>query len=226
VPPDIRKNNIAMKVIVFGATGAIGAGLIDIILQNRPTWHITAVTRDAGKAKLIVNDAPNVCVIEGDPNNKEDVMRLTADKDIIYSCVGFTKYEAKYWGLHWPIVVDNLLEGSSQRTGQKLIFCDNLYAYGPGKEISPSSPTVPPSMTSKPGVRAMIRPMLKARMDRDPSSISVVGAADFFGPGITKQSFLGDTFTKGIVDGKSRPLIFGSSSKIHDFCYAKDLSNA
>jgi nucleoside-diphosphate-sugar epimerase len=212
-----------MKVVIFGATGAIGAGLIDIIRQNQPSWQVYAVTRDA--SKTIIADHPSVKLLQGDPNVKEDVMRLSAGKDIVFSCIGFAQYEAKYWADHWPIVVDNLLAGSSQKQGQKLIFCDNLYAYGPGN-VSLRSTTVPPSTKSKPGVRALIRSKFQDRMDGDPSSIAVIGAADFFGPGITKVSMLGDTFTKAIVNGKPRPLIFGSSNKIHDFCYAKDFSNA
>ncbi|KAG7353214.1 hypothetical protein IV203_009263 [Nitzschia inconspicua] len=48
-------------------------------------------------------------------------------------------------------------------------------------------------------------------MNERPDSIAVVSGADFFGPGITNLSFLGDTFTKAIVSGSSTgPLLIGS----------------
>ena len=43
-------------------------------------------------------------------------------------------------------------------------------------------------------------------MDEDPNSIVVVGGADFFGKYVTNTSFLGDTFTKVIIDGKPAPI--------------------
>jgi nucleoside-diphosphate-sugar epimerase len=213
-----------MKAIIFGATGAIGLGLVEILSKKQPNWEIFAVTRSETSDKF--SQFPNVKVVQGNPNNKEDTMSLCSDKDIVFSTIGFTKYETKYWAEHWPVVVDNLLAASSQTPGQKLIFCDNLYAYVPGVNISPTSKTVSPSLNSKPGVRALLRNKFQDRMNKRPDSISVVGGADFFGPGITNLSFFGDTFTKPIVSGKSMPLMIGSKNKMHDVCYSKDFSNA
>jgi nucleoside-diphosphate-sugar epimerase len=151
---------------------------------------------------------------------------LSKDKDIVFSCIGFAKYELKYWAKHWPVVVENLLAGSSQQADQKLVFCDNLYAYGATTNISPNTKTVAPSTKSKPAVRALIRQSFQARMDAKQNSIAVVGAADFFGEFVTNSSFMGDTFTKAIVEGKPAPIAIGSASVVHDFCYAPDFSNA
>jgi nucleoside-diphosphate-sugar epimerase len=159
------------------------------------------------------------------------VLQLCSDKDIVYSTIGFTKYEAKYWGKTWPVVTENLLEGSSQKAGQKFVFCDNLYAYGsPGSmsSISPSSTLVNATLNSKPGVRSVLHNMLQDRMDQDPSHpVVVVAGSDFFGPNVTATSFFGNPFTRPIVEkGKTKPIIIGSSSLIHDFCYTKDFANA
>jgi len=132
----------------------------------------------------------------------------------------------KYWAKHWPVVVDNLLLASSQKEGQKLVFCDNLYAYGPTTNISPSSSIISASDRSKPGIRVHLRNKLQQRMNDKPESIAVVGGADFFGPYVTNASFLGDTITKAIVEGKPSPICLGSSSVIHDFCYVPDFARA
>ena len=63
-------------------------------------------------------------------------------------------------------------------------------------------------------------------MNENPDSIAVVGGSDFFGPGVTQFSFLGDTFTKAIVSGKSRPLAIASAKKVHDCAYPPDFSKA
>lgn len=212
------------KVIIFGSTGAIGRHLIEILVKEQPTWQITAVTRDPWTGTF--DGMTNVNVVEGDPNSREQVLELSRDQDIIYSCVGFDRYEAKYWGEHWPIVVDNLLEASTQKPNQKLVFGDNLYAYGPTMKISPQSPIVAPSTTSKPGVRAFIHKKFEKRIMEQENPIVIVGASDFFGPYVTKTSMLGDVFTKVIIESKPRPIALGSASAVHDFAYAPDFSRA
>lgn len=212
------------RVIIFGSTGAIGRGLVDVLVKQQPTWEIFAATR--GTKSDLFKSFPTVKIIQADPNDKDAVMDASADKDIIYSCIGFTRYEAKYWAKNWPLVVDNLIAASNQREGQKLVFCDNLYAYGAQCNISPKSDTVAPGTSSKPAVRALIRQKFQKQMNDAPNSIVVVGAADFFGPRVTNLSFLGDTFTKAILEGKPAPIAIGSATKIHDFCFTNDCSNA
>ncbi|KAL3905965.1 MAG: hypothetical protein SGILL_009466, partial [Bacillariaceae sp.] len=210
--------------IVFGATGVIGLGLIDLLSTENPGWEIFAVTRSESSEKFAQYN--NVNVLQGDPKEKDKTMDLCADKDLIFCTLGISKYEAKHWAQEWPLIVDNLLAASAQNPKQKFVFCDNLYAYGSGRDISPKSELVEPSLKTKPAIRSMLHAKLQARMDKTPDSIAVVGGADFFGPGVTQSSFLGDTFTKAIVSGKSRPLAMASASKLHDCAYTRDFSKA
>lgn len=90
-----------MKVIIFGSTGAIGTALISILSKEQPSWSIYAVTRDRNKYSKTFAEYPNVQLVQGDPHDKDHVMKLSADKDLVYSCIGFTNYEAKYWARNW-----------------------------------------------------------------------------------------------------------------------------
>lgn len=220
------------KAIVFGATGAIGTSLVEILSTEHAGWKILAVTRSVkGNSRLASMNLPNVTMVEGDPFDKESVLKLAADCDIVYSCIGFHRYERKYWAEHWPIVLENLLatlkpdstNGSMQK--KRLVFCDNLYAYGPGENISPTSSTVAPSNKNKPAVRAKIREMMVEHMTQYPGTLTAVGGADFFGPHVTAMGFLGDTVTLKIVQGQSA-LAIGSTSVVHDFCFAPDFARA
>ena len=216
-------SNNNQKVIIFGSTGAIGRHLIEKLSEQHPAWEITAVSRSTTFSKF--SHLPNVTLVQGDAEDKDTMLSLCRDKVIVYSCIGFPRYERKYWAKHWPVTVDNLLAASSQFPNQKLVFCDNLYAYGPGEGVSPSSKIVKASIKSKPGIRAMLRSKFEARINKKPESITIVGGADFFGPLVTDKSFLGDTFTKKIIDGE-QPICIGSKDVIHDFCYAPDFANA
>lgn len=222
---EIKSTSDGKNVIVFGSSGAIGTSLIGILSQEQPSWQITAVARsDSAKAKFASYE--NVTVIPGDATNKDDVTKLCHGKDIVYCCIGFPSYERKYWAETWPLIMDNLLTGSAQ---SKFVFCDNLYAYGAKKDIKPSDPPIPACLESKPAIRSLLRQKLKERMHTQ--SIAVVGSADFFGPGVTQGGFMGDTFTKAIVQtidgGKNvTPIAIGNPSKIHDFAYVPDFSNS
>jgi nucleoside-diphosphate-sugar epimerase len=219
------------KVIVFGSTGAIGTNLVEILSAEHADWEILTVTRSVkGTSRLASMNLPNVTMVEGDPLDKESVLKLTADCDIVYSCIGLP-YERKYWAKNWPIVIENLLaaikqdstNGSMQK--KRLVFCDNLYAYGPGENRSRTSSTIAPSDKSKPAVRAKLREMMVQHMTEYPGTVTSVGGADFFGPHVTTNGFLGDTVTGKIVQGQSA-LGIGSVSVVHDFCFAPDFARA
>jgi nucleoside-diphosphate-sugar epimerase len=216
---------MASKVIlIYGATGAIGTNLIQIISKEQQDWTILAASRSGGPTSYLASlNLHNVTLVKSDIENLEDARQITQDVDMVFSCIGFPEYEIKYWAAHWPVVVENLLQVTSST--RPLIFCDNLYAYGSTTNISPTSKTVAPSPKSKPGIRAMMRETFQKRMQSDPRSLVVVGGADFFGPRLEGKSMLGELVLSAIA-AKRKASAFGSATVKHDFCYAPDFSNA
>jgi nucleoside-diphosphate-sugar epimerase len=174
---------------------------------------------------------PNVTMVEGDPFDEESVLKMTADCDIVFSCIGFHRYEGKYWAKHWPrIVLENLLaalkpdstNGSMQK--KRLVFCDSLYAYGPREKISPTSSTVAQSYKSKPAVRAKVREIMVQHMTQYPGTLTAVGGADFCGPHVADKSFHGAVAGK-IAQGQGVLAIY-YVPVMHDFCFAPDFARA
>lgn len=218
-------------VLIFGATGAVGTALAERLSAEQADWKIRAVSRKAdGSSRLDKMSLSNVTVVAGDPMDKDRVLELTKDVDVVVSCIGLHKYQAKYWNKHWPVIVDNLLAGTVQEDGdrrRRLVFCDNLYAYGAGHAtaLSPQTPTVTPSSRTKPQIRSQMRQTFQAHMQQHPGTLAVVGGSDFFGRHVTENSFLGDTMTGKIVQG-STPLAIGSATVIHDFAYVPDFAHA
>lgn len=218
-------------IVIFGATGAVGTSLAQQLSATQPDWQVQAISRQAdGSSRLERLELANVSVVKGDPFDKENVLALTKEADIIVACIGFHKYQAKYWAKHFPIVMEHLLEATIQGgRKRRFVFCDNLYAYGAGHEtpISPQTPTVTPSLRgSKPQVRSQLRQTLVAHMKEYPGTVAVVGGSDFFGPHVTNTSFLGDTFTAKIVRADGSPMAVGSATTVHDFCYVPDFARA
>ena len=222
-----------MKVTVFGATGVIGTGLVEILVKEHTDWEITAVTRrsdpsSSNDCRLASLGLSNVQFKTANPKDLSSVQEITKDSDLIFCTIGFARYERKYWATHWPPIVDNLLSVVTKESGKKLIFCDNLYSYGnpaPDAVSTQQTTFVTPSLKSKPAIRALLRQKFQHHMEKCPGQVTVVGASDFFGPHLTQVSFLGDTFIGKMVEGQT-PLAIGSANCIHDFCYAKDFSRA
>ena len=229
-------------MIVFGATGAIGTELVQILCADYPHWTILAVTRDLSKSSRLASlQLANVTLVQGDPFEKASVAGLSRDCDLVFCCIGFHKYQAKYWAAHWPTVVQNLLSAvqeanttqktTTRRHGwqQRLVFCDNLYAHGAGHATAISTSTtstVPASLTrGKPHARSWMRQVFARHMKEHAGTLTVVGGSDFFGPHVTDTSFLGDTITGKIVTNQPA-LAIGSVQHIHDFCYAPDFARA
>jgi nucleoside-diphosphate-sugar epimerase len=226
-----------LKAIVFGATGPVGSSVVEQLAAEYPKWTVYAATR-----KEILEDtlnafplSPNVKMVQCDVFDLDSVLSVSKECDVLYSCIGFDRYERKYWAEHWPVVVKNLLNAVTMdlTKKKKLVFCDNIYSYGPGIDINPkTSKPINAVPTSKPGIRAMMRQTFEKHMKDHPGTLCVVGAADLFGPRFRSNSWLGDTLTKNIVsaalNGKrgSSVTVFGSSNVIHDFGYVHDFAKA
>lgn len=213
------------NVVVFGSTGSIGTSLVEFLAKEHPNWTIQAVSRSSKTSRVSELKLANVTMVQGNIEDSADVLRLCENCDIVYCCVGFSQYAVKYWAQHWPIVAENLLN-ATKSGNKKLAFCDNIYAYGPGENISVHTSGVPVSLKSKPGIRALLHERFRQHMQDFPGTLTVIGAADFFGPHVTDLSFLGDTLTGKIVVDGQKPLAIGSCSRIHDFCYAPDFARA
>lgn len=151
-------SSIKQQITIFGATGPVGTSLCEQASQAHPEWNIQAVSRNPNKdSRLKSMNLSNVTLVDGDVMSKETVLSLTEKSDIIFSSIGFPHYTTKYWAEHWPIVVDNLLEAVQKGDKKKkLVFCDNLYAYGnPAPDpIRTDTKLVKASLKGKPYIRS------------------------------------------------------------------------
>lgn len=216
------------KVIVFGATGPVGRQLLETLCQEYPTWRIVAATRDRQRKKKKRNfkqrKLHNVKKVKVDVTKLDSVLKATKSCDIIFSCLGLHKHSRRYWARHWPVILENMLmaTGSTKR----LVFCDDLLAYGADdeKDVSPNgSEPLRGSLRNKPEIRALLRSMMKQYMTQYPGTLTVIGASDLFGPYVTDAVMM-----RSIVDPVVRyeaPLLV-RPTVLHDFCYVPDLAFA
>ena len=104
--------------VVFGATGAIGSCVVtELVHAGR---EVRAVSR-GGQAP---NGTQGVAADASDP---AQAARVAVGASVIYHCASppYTQ-----WPELFPPLTHSILD-AAESTGAKLVFADNLYAYGP-----------------------------------------------------------------------------------------------
>jgi nucleoside-diphosphate-sugar epimerase len=161
------------KQVVFGCNGPIGTALMERL--------VAAGHEVVGVCRSGESEAPAGARIEaGDVRDPEQAAGLAAGAEVVHGCVGIP-YEA--WMDLWPGIIEGLLT-AAEASGARLVFADNLYAYG-AKNRPLTEEMRLTDYGRKPTLRAKLaRTMLEAhRVGR--ARVALVRASDFYGPRVT-----------------------------------------
>jgi nucleoside-diphosphate-sugar epimerase len=105
--------------------------------------------------------------------------------DIVYLCVGLP-YDSKLWAKLWPGFMKNTID-ACKKVDAKLIFFDNVYAYGKVNGImTENTPYAPCSKKGE--VKAIVANMLEDEMKHHNIRAIIARSADLYGPYITVKS--------------------------------------
>ncbi|MEZ4737937.1 MAG: NAD-dependent epimerase/dehydratase family protein [Flavobacteriales bacterium] len=194
---------------ILGANGTIGNELSKLL----PTYtdRIRQVSRHPKK----VNATDETFAAELlDPKAVSDAV---AGSEVAYLVAGL-KYDTKVWQEQWPRVMRNTID-ACKRHSVKLVFFDNVYAYG--RVEGPMTEATPYDPCSRKGeVRARIATTLMDEAKRGDLQAMIVRAADFYGPGAT-LSLTHSTVTERLKAGKT-PQWIGDAKALHTFTYTPD----
>jgi nucleoside-diphosphate-sugar epimerase len=194
--------------VVFGAMGAIGGAVVtELVHAGR---DVRAVSR-GGQAP---DGAQGVAADASDPGQ---AARAAAGASVIYHCASppYTR-----WPELFPPLTSSIL-GAAISGGAKLVFADNLYAYGPVD--GPLREDLPAAAQGPKGkIRADMAAQLLAA-HRDGQARVVIGrASDYYGPHGT-GSTAGQTVFGRILAGK-KPQWTGRLDQPHTFHYLPDIA--
>lgn len=144
-----------------------------------------------------------------------------AGSEVVYLVAGLP-YSAKVWQAQWPRVMQNTLD-ACRRHGARLVFFDNVYAYGRVEggmtEATPFNPC-----SRKGEVRAAIATTLLGAMHRGELQALIARSADFYGPG-ARLSLLESVFFARLRAGKA-PQWLGNPDLTHSFTFTPDAGRA
>jgi len=200
---------------ILGSGGIIATELAKNLPQY--TNEIRLVSRNPVK----VNESDEI--VAADLTDPEQVRRAVDGSEVVYITVGFP-YSAKVWKETWPAFIKSVIE-ACEEFGAKLVFFDNIYMYDSDSldGMTEETPIQPPSKKGK--VRAEIAEMIMGRVRVGKLQALIARCADYYGPGIDRNSILNETVVKPLANGK-RANWLGSATCKHSFTYTPDAGKA
>ncbi len=198
---------------ILGANGTIGREL------SRALAPFTTDIRQVSRHPRKVN--PGDETVAADLMDAQAVARAVAGSDVVYLVAGLP-YKLSIWQDQWPRVMRNVID-ACKRHGARLVFFDNVYAYG--RVVGAMTEDTPFHPCSQKGeVRARIATMLLEEMRAGNLQAMITRSADFYGPDAV-QSFPYVTIFQRLKAGKS-PQWLGKADKIHTFTFTPDAGKA
>ncbi len=198
---------------ILGAGGVIGRELSRHL--PRYTDHIRQVSRNPRREHR--SDE----VMAADLLDRTATARAVEGSEVAYLTAGL-EYDAEVWERDWPRIMDNVIEACT-RHGCRLVFFDNVYAYG--RVEGPMTEDTPFNPCSRKGeVRARIATTLLKAMESGEVEALIVRAADFFGPG-AENSITNAMVIQRIREARS-PRWMGNPKAYHTFTFTPDAARA
>ncbi len=198
---------------ILGANGTIAREL------SRALASSAVRIRQVSRHPRAVN--ANDETVAADLLDAQATASAVAGSDVVYLVAGLP-YKASTWKEQWPRVMRNVIDACQQH-GARLVFFDNVYAYGHVQGVM--TETTPFNPNSQKGeVRARIATLLLEAMRSGNVQALIARAADFYGPGAV-QSFPYATVFQRIKAQKS-PQWIGNPDTVHSFTYTPDAGSA
>jgi nucleoside-diphosphate-sugar epimerase len=198
---------------VLGAGGVIARELTAALLARGV--RVRLVSRRAHPAPTDTE------VVAADLLDAAAVDRAVAGSAVVHLVAGL-RYDTAVWQSEWPRVMAHSI-GACRRHGARLVFFDNVYAYGqvqgPMTEDTPFNPC-----SRKGEVRAAIATTLLDAMRHDGLPALIARAADFYGPGAT-NSLIDSVVVARLRAGKT-PQWVGNPNAVHTFTHTPDAGAA
>lgn len=196
-------------ITILGANGAIANQLAEYLLnQNKLVRLVSRNPKPLNKGEVLV---------KADLLDFNQVKLAVAGSKLVYLTAGL-RYVSSVWQKEWPLLMENVVR-ACQKENARLVFFDNVYAYGRVEGImTESSPYNPCSKKGE--VRAKIASFLQSEMGEQQL---IARAADFIG--ITPMSFLSIMVFERLAKGSSAQWMLNPNMP-HTYTYIPDTGKA
>jgi nucleoside-diphosphate-sugar epimerase len=195
--------------VVFGA-GQVGRALaVHLAGQGLP---VRAVSRHRPAL-------PGVDWRAADAADPEAAADAAKGASVIYQCLNAPYHQ---WPERFPPLQRAIIT-AAERTGALLVSLENLYGYGPtgGRPMTEDLPLAATGVKGR--ARAAMTAELLAAAGAGRVRIAIGRASDFFGPGVTEGSTLGERVFGHALAGRRADFI-GHPGLPHTYSYVPDIA--
>ncbi len=159
--------------------------------------------------------------VKADLTDAQATADAVAGSEVVYLVAGLA-YNTAVWQAQWPLVMRNVINACS-RHDARLVFFDNVYAYGQVYgEMTEETPFNPCSHKGE--VRAAIATTLLESMRRGEVQALIARSADFYGPGAKLSLLASVLFSR--LQASNTPQWLGDPDAVHTFTYTPDAGRA
>ena len=195
--------------VVFGSSGGIGNALVRVLFAKNK--RVRAVNR-SGRV-----DVPaGVETAKGDATDPASTREACLGASVVYHCVNVPYGE---WPHKLVPMMNNLIEAAAT-VGAKLVYADNLYAYGkPTGALTEDTPYHPAGRKGE--LRAQLANTLMNAHKNGKVRAAIGRASDFLGP--NANSIAGDVVLPSLLTGK-KAMWIGSLDMPHTLSFLPDVA--
>lgn len=212
-----------MKVLIFGATGLIGANLVKRLLKEG--FEVTGTSRNPIKHKT----PKSYTHIELDITKKEDFFKLKGEYDCVFNMAahispGYSTDEALECLLVNSLGTLNILEFMTERKIKRLIHSSSVTVYGRprrliAKETSPKNPIIVYGVS-----KLTAESYCNMYSELHNLNIAILRYAAVYGPGLNQKTALPIFIEKAFRN--ENIYIYGNGSRSQDYVYVDDVIEA
>lgn len=160
--------------------------------------------------------------VRADVSLRDQALSAVEGSSVVFLCVGL-KYDRRVWSELWPPIMSNTLD-ACKRSGSKLVFFDNVYAYG--RVDGPMTESTAYNPSSKKGeIRASIATKLMDEVKRGNLRALIARAADFYGPFAEKVGIPNALVFNRLAEGKKSNVLARADRK-HSYTFTLDVAEA
>jgi nucleoside-diphosphate-sugar epimerase len=198
--------------VVLGATGGAGGALVRELAGRG--HRVRAVSRKPAA------DLPEaVEQLAADAADPAQTRTACQGATVVYHCV---QPPYQRWAAEFPTLTQSIADAAAA-AGARLVYADNLYAYGPVH--GPLTEDLPAHPTTRKGrIRALMAERLLAAHRSGTLQVAIGRSSDYYGPG-GANSFVGDILFGAAAKG-NRARWMGRMDVPHSLNYLQDVARA
>jgi nucleoside-diphosphate-sugar epimerase len=198
---------------ILGAGGIIAGELGRLLVGEGET--VRMVSRSGASV-------PGAAAVRADVTEPDQTIEAVGGSSTVILCVGL-KYDYRVWRELWPRIMSGAIE-ACVRSSARLVFFDNVYAYGKvDGEMTESTPYDPCSKKGE--VRAQIAGMLMDRAGSGGLEAMIVRSADFYGPSADTTGLPNILVFGPLARGKKARCLVSDRTR-HSYTFIPDTARA